>query len=219
MNTKTSILLVEDHEIVRKGLCALIECEEHFTIVAETDNGLDAIRLAETLSPDVIVMDIALPMLNGLEASKNILAQNLDLKIIILSAYSDDGYIEKAMSIGVDGFITKQCSPELLVNAIDSVMKGDKIFSDKINNRLNHLKSSDNKGILSKRESQVLQLIAEGMANKVIAFNLETSYKTVEKHRQSIMNKLCIHDTAGLTRYAISEGIIECSVHNGVNKD
>ncbi len=211
---KITVFLSEDHLIVRKGLKALIELEEDMLVVGEAENGLDAVKMVKSLAPKIVVMDIALPKLNGIEASRKILKDNPAIKILVLSAYADDGYIEKMTSIGVSGFLIKQCSPNILIDAIREISKGNVFFSPLISKRINHLSSSSTKKTqnLSEREVQVLQLIAEGKANKEVAFELGISIKTIEKHRQSLMKKLSIHDIAGLTRYAIAEGIIECSI-------
>jgi DNA-binding NarL/FixJ family response regulator len=214
---KLKIVLAEDHVIVRAGLKALLEFEPDFLVVGEADNGIDAIKLVAKVLPDLVIMDIAMPKLNGIEASRQILAKNPNVKILILSAHSDDGYIEKIRQLGVKGYLVKQCSPHLLVEAVRAIAAGQKVFSPEIETRMDFLKRSkrfsSERGFggnidLSARESEVLQLVAEGHSNKMVAFELGISIKTVEKHRQSLMNKLAIHDTAGLTRHAISQGII-----------
>ena len=216
-----TILLAEDHAIVRQGLCSLLNADGHFTIVGEARTGRDAVEMAQTLSPDVILMDIAMPVLNGLEATRQILAANPAAKIIVLSAHSDDEYIERMSAVGVAGFLEKQTSAEVLTKAIREVAKGNTYFSSSIAKRLlqarNRPRERDgllkvNGTRLTSRESEVLQLVAEGSANKQVASTLGISIKTVEKHRQHMMDKLNIHDTAGLTRYAIAAGVIECSV-------
>jgi DNA-binding NarL/FixJ family response regulator len=165
-------------------------------------------------------MDIALPKLNGLEAARQILKESNKTHILILSAHADDGYIEKAMSIGVSGYLIKQCSPKLLIQAIREIEQGKHFFSPLVSDRIGLLRrrqldakgtSKQRKPKLSTREAEVLQQVAEGNANKQIASELGISIKTVEKHRQNLMKKLSIHDTAGLTRYAIAEGVIESS--------
>lgn len=213
------VILVEDHKIVLNGLRALIELEDDMNIVDQAEDGIQAIKLARKYRSAVVIMDVALPLLNGLEASRQILKSNPEMKILVLSAHADDGYIEKAMEIGVGGYLVKQCSPNLLLQAIRLVHSGKKIFSPIVLERLTLLDLDHQNGKfqnpkkkktnLSARESEVLQLIAEGKANKQIAGILEISIKTVEKHRQNLMKKLSIHDTAGLTRYAIAEGFIE----------
>ncbi len=220
VNKKITVLLAEDHKIVRNGLRKLLELENDIQVLCEAENGLDAVKLAQTEKPMVVIMDLAMPKLNGLEASRQIVKSNPEIKIFILSAYADDGYIEKAVNFGASGYLIKQCSPHLLIQGIREVCRGSYFFSPDILARLQSIKKSQPnrngmlkkiKQSLSEREAQVLQLIAEGKANKQIAAELEISIKTVEKHRQNLMKKLEIHDTAGLTRYAISEGIIESS--------
>jgi DNA-binding NarL/FixJ family response regulator len=218
---KITVLLAEDHAIVRQGLCALLNTDGHFTIVGEAKTGRDAVDMVQSLRPEVILMDIAMPVLNGLEATRQILDADPDAKVIILSAHSDDEYIDRMTAAGVAGFLEKQSSAEVLTKAIQEVAKGKTYFSPIIAKRLrdNQDKPRDRDGLikahstrLTSREAEVLQLVAEGMANKQVAAELRISIKTVEKHRQHLMDKLNIHDTAGLTRYAISTGVIENSV-------
>lgn len=217
-----TVLLAEDHAIVRQGLCALLNRDGHLKIVGEALTGREAVELAGKLRPDVILMDIAMPVLNGLEATRQILTANPAARIIILSAHSDNEYIERTTAAGVAGFLEKQTSAEILTKAISEVAKGNTFFSPSIAKRMPHDKSKSRgrdgfikpNGIrpLTSRECEVLQLVAEGSANKQVAVALGISIKTVEKHRQHLMDKLNIHDTAGLTRYAISAGVIESSV-------
>ncbi len=215
-----TVLLAEDHAVVRQGLCALLNSDGGFKIVAEARTGREAVELTQSLRPDVILMDIAMPVLNGLEATRQILTANPAAKVIILSAHSDDAYIERMSAAGVAGFLEKQTSADVLTHAIREVAKGLTYFSPSIAKRLNpENQPRDRYGMLkprakqlTARESEVLQLVAEGSANKQIAEKLGISIKTVEKHREHLMGKLDIHDTAGLTRYAISAGVIESSV-------
>jgi DNA-binding NarL/FixJ family response regulator len=222
ISKQITVLLAEDHAIVRQGISALLSRDQQIKIVGEARTGREAVELAKTLRPDVILMDIAMPILNGLEATRHILTDNPLAKIIILSAHSDDEYVERTTAAGVAGFLEKQTSAEILTKAIAEVAKGNKYFSPFITKRLPQEQSKvrgrdgfiKRAGIrpLTARESEVLQLIAEGAANKQIAATLGISIKTVEKHRQHLMDKLNIHDTAGLTRYAIAAGVIESSV-------
>ncbi|HXC01532.1 MAG TPA: response regulator transcription factor [Opitutaceae bacterium] len=216
-----TVLLAEDHSVVRQGLCALLNADGHFKMVGEAKTGREAVEKAKALNPDVILMDIAMPVLNGLEATRQILAANPAAKVIILSAHSDDEYIERMTAVGAAGFLEKQTSADVLTKAIREVAKGNNFFSPSIAKRMgnNANKPRDRDGLvkanatrLTSRESEVLQLVAEGSANKQVAAALGISIKTVEKHRQHLMDKLNIHDTAGLTRYAISAGVIESSV-------
>ncbi len=216
-----TVLLAEDHAIVRQGICALLKADGQFSIAGEARTGREAVDMARTLKPDVILMDIAMPVLNGLEATRQVLAANPAARIVMLPAHSDDVYVERMTEAGVVGFLEKQTSADILTKAIREVAKGSSFFSPSIAKRLAHdpNKPRDRDGMikpnasrLTSRESEVLQLVAEGSANKQVAAELGISIKTVEKHRQHLMDKLNIHDTAGLTRYAISAGVIESSV-------
>jgi DNA-binding NarL/FixJ family response regulator len=216
-----TVLLADDHAIVRQGLSALLKTDGQFAMVGQARTGREAVEMAAALQPDLILMDIAMPVLNGLEATRQILAANPTAKIVILSAHSDDEYIERTRSVGVVGFLEKQTSAEILANALREVASGKTYFSPSIAKRLRPDANArrDREGLLradgnrlTSREAEVLQLVAEGSANKQVAAALGISIKTVEKHRQNLMDKLNIHDTAGLTRYAIAAGVIESSV-------
>ena len=207
--------------IVREGFRKLLAAEADLEVVGEAQTGREAVALAKKLRPAVVVMDIAMPLLNGLEATRQILKALPGTKVVILSAHSDDAYVQHATELGAVGFLLKQTSSHDLSRAIREVHKGNTFFSPSIDKRLhNHFQKSPNGGgplkkkiaRLSSREAEVLQLIAEGQPNKQVAGELGISIKTVEKHRQSLMQKLNIHDVAGLTRYAIGAGIIESSV-------
>ena len=216
-----TVLLAEDHTIVREGLRALLKLEHDIQIVGEASNGRQAVALASKLCPDVIVMDIAMPLLNGLEATRQILQFTPSTKVLVLSAHGDDAYVEQVMALGASGYLIKQTAANVLPAAIREVHKGRPFFSPSISKRRNHQdRKAHQRGdlpakttmALTSRETEVLQLVAEGKANKETAEELHISVKTVEKHRQSLMEKLGIHDTAGLTRHAISAGVIESSV-------
>lgn len=216
-----TVLLADDHMIVREGLRMLLEAETDIEVVDEAQTGRQAVQLARRLRPDVVVMDIAMPLLNGLEAARRILKAIPATRVLILSAHGDDEYIRQAILLGAAGYLIKQTSADLLSKAIREVQKGNTFFSPAIAHRVHdlHLNSSygrallkQKKATLSAREMEVLQLVAEGQANKQVARELSISIKTVEKHRQHLMKKLDLHDTAGLTRYAIAAGIIESSV-------
>lgn len=214
-------LLADDHNIVREGLRALLLADKEIEIVGEAHDGREAVEMAANLRPDVVVMDIAMPLLNGLEATKQILAATPAVKVLILSAHSDDAYIDRVIAVGAVGFLIKQTSAQILAKAIHEVMAGNAFYSPQVSKRLrDHYQKPDKTGGLmikkatglTSRELEVIQLVAEGHANKQVAAGLNISIKTVEKHRQHLMDKLNIHDTAGLTRYAIAQGIIESSV-------
>jgi DNA-binding NarL/FixJ family response regulator len=218
---RITVLLSEDHEIVREGLRKLLETELDIEVVGEADTGRQAVALTKKLHPAVVVMDIAMPVLNGLEATRQIRQAFPDTKVLMLSAHSDDAYLEEATGAGAVGFLLKQTSAHVLATAIREVQKGNTFFSPALGKQLqeHYERSADRARVvkkkgdrLSSREVEVLQLIAEGQANKQVAAELGISIKTVEKHRQRLMEKLSIHDTAGLTRHAIAAGIIESSV-------
>lgn len=218
------VLLADDHLIVREGLRLLLESEGDIQILCEAENGRKAVELAAQHKVDVILIDIAMPKMNGLEAARQILQARPESRIVILSAYDDAAYVEKAIEIGVAGFLIKQTSASVLGKAIRAIAQGKTFFSPSFARHLVHYEKIKGNATpqrrsgsqLTSRESEVLQLIAEGMANKQTAGELGISIKTVEKHRQALMDKLNLHDTAGLTRYAIAEGIIESSVQKTI---
>ncbi len=216
-----TVLLAEDHTIVREGFRKMLESEDDLKVVGEAQDGRQAVALVKKLRPEVVLMDIAMPLLNGLEAVRQVLKLLPDTKVLMLSAHSDDAYVKNATESGAVGFLLKQTSADEVCRAIREVHKGKTFFSPSVSKRLDrlHPRSPSRTGALNKkapqltsREMEVLQLVAEGKANKETAVLLGIGTKTVEKHREHLMEKLDIHDTAGLTRYAISAGIIESSV-------
>ncbi len=216
--TKIKVLLADDHTVVRQGLRALLQAEPDIETIGEAETGRQAVELTRTLKPDVVVMDIAMPMLNGLEATRQILKSVPRTRVLILSSYSDDEYVYQLSEAGAAGYLLKQAAIVDLVTAIRKIMTGQVFFSAVISKQLmRRYRETVIRGVfvkkrsdgLTSRETEVLQLIAEGKANKQIAGELNISIKTVEKHRQHVMDKLDIHDIAGLTRYAIAKGIIE----------
>ena len=212
-----TVLLAEDHTVVRQGFRTLLNSESDIKIIGEAETGRQAVHLAKKLHPEVVVMDIAMPLLNGLEATRQIVKENPGTRVLILSAHGDDAYVERAIEYGARAFLLKQSSAQTLSKAIREVHKGHTFFSQEVRKRIHdrgparHLPTPP-LAQLSSREVEALQLIAEGKANKQIASELGISIKTVEKHREHLMAKLDIHDTAGLTRFAIAAGIIESSV-------
>ena len=225
---RIAVLLVEDHTIVRQGLRLLIEAAGDIEIVGEAKTGREAVRMTRELRPQVIVMDIAMPLMNGLEATRQILKAFPDAKILILSAHSDAEYVEQVVKAGARGYLIKQSSGDVLARAVRDLHKGQTFFTPSIAKRLreDYQKAADGSGLqkkrtteLTSREGELLQLIAEGHVNKQIASELGISIKTVEKHRQHLMEKLDIHDIAGLTRFAIGAGIIENSVQSTIARE
>ncbi len=218
---RITILLAEDHTIVREGFRNMLELEDDLEVIGEAQDGRQAVALAKKLRPAVVLMDIAMPLLNGLEATRQVLKALPTAKVLILSAHSDDAYVKNATESGAVGFLLKQTSAHSVCQAIREVHQGKTFFDPSISKRLDQLHPqsprrakmfSKKAARLTSREMEVLQLIAEGKANKETAAELGIGLKTVEKHREHLMEKLDIHDTAGLTRYAIGAGIIESSV-------
>ena len=212
-----STLLVDDHTLIRQGVKVLLESEDDIVVVGEAADGRHAVEMVTRLHPDVVVMDIAMPLLNGIEATRQILDAAPATRILILSAHSDEEYIERVAELGAAGYVLKQSSLEDLATAIRTARADNFYVSPSITRRarrpIGQTPGARNVAArpprLTSREAEVLQLIAEGKANKESASALRISIKTVEKHRQSLMTKLDIHDVAGLTRYAIATGSIE----------
>ena len=216
-----TVLLAEDHTVVREGLRKILELEDDFAVVGEAEDGRQAVALVKKLRPAVVVMDIAMPLLNGLAATRQILKAVPGARILILTAHSDDAYIKVATESGAVGFLLKQASALDLSEGIREVNKGHVFFGPLMAKRLPERerksldragRSKPRKGRLTSREMEVFQLIAEGEGNKQIAAELGVGMKTVETHREHLMGKLNLHDIAGLTRHAISTGIIESRV-------
>jgi DNA-binding NarL/FixJ family response regulator len=211
------VLLVDDHTVVRQGLRSLLEGETDISVVGEAQNGREAVVLAKRTLPDVVLMDVAMPILNGVEATRQVLRNLPDTKVLALTSYGDDDYVAQFMEVGGHGYLVKQTAADDLIKAIREVQRGKRFFSPSVAKQLRQQRlethgqgeSGAKPGTLTSRECEVLQLIAEGFANKQVAAELSISIKTVEKHRQQVMNKLDIHDIARLTRYAISRGWVE----------
>jgi DNA-binding NarL/FixJ family response regulator len=225
---RIAVLLVEDHTIVREGLRVLIEAFGDIEIIGEAKTGREAVQMANDLHPEIIVMDIAMPSLNGLQATRQILKAFPRAKVLILSAHGDPEYVEAVVKVGAKGYLLKQSSSKVVASAIRELQRGRMFFSPSIAKRIKveYRKSSDGVGLrkkreieLTSRETELLQLIAEGQVNKQIASELGISTKTVEKHRQHLMEKLNIHDVAGLTRFAIATGTIESSIQSTIARD
>jgi DNA-binding NarL/FixJ family response regulator len=219
-----SVLLAEDHAVVRQGLRSLLCAESDIEVVGEAEDGRQAVLMAQQLLPNVIVMDLAMPNLNGVEAVRQIVSLGLPSKILILSSYSDDEYVEQLTAAGVSGYLVKQTAADNLLTAVREASKGRTFYSPSISRRMrpdarstrSRSRSQPKKPEMTARGREVLQLVAEGRPNRQIATELGISIKTVEKHRQHLMNSLGIHDIAGLTRYAVAHGFVENKGHAGL---
>jgi DNA-binding NarL/FixJ family response regulator len=218
---RITVLLAEDHAVVREGLRKILEQEDDLEVVGEAENGRQAVTLVKELRPAVVIMDISMPLLNGLEATRQVLKAVPSTKIIILSAHNDGAYVKNATESGAVGFLRKQATAHDMCRAIREVNRGHVVFGpfkakfllegeQEWLDRAGRTKPRNSH--LTSREMEVLQLIAEGSANKQTAAELGIGMKTVERHREHLMEKLNIHGIAGLTRYAIGAGIIESSV-------
>jgi DNA-binding NarL/FixJ family response regulator len=209
------ILLADDHKILREGLRSLLEKYEEFDVVAEADNGGNAVKLASIYKPDVVVMDVAMPGLNGIEATRRIISEAPDAKVIALTMHSERRYVVEMLNAGASGYLLKERAFEELVDAIREVVAGNIYMSPPVvglvlGEYVHKQLSEENTifSILTPREREVLQLIAEGRSTTQIALDMGISTNTVDTHRQHLMDKLNIRGIADLTRYAIREGII-----------
>jgi len=208
------ILIADDHKIVREGLRALIEKHENMEVVAEAETGLDAVRLTQRLAPDVVIMDLGMPQMNGIEATREITSGNEKIKVVALSMHSDKRFVLQMLKAGASAYLLKDSAFEELITAIKTVMSHQSFLSPKITDVvLKEYLQTVSRGdasvfsVLTHREREVLQMLAEGRSTKEIAASLGVSVKTIETHRQQIMDKLKIRSVAELTKYAIREGL------------
>jgi two-component system, NarL family, response regulator NreC len=212
----TTILLADDHPLIRRGLKTVLEREPEFKVVAEAGDGREAVRLAIEHKPDIVVMDIAMPHLNGIDATTQILGKTSGTRVIMLSMYSDESYLVRALSVGAKGYLLKDSAEEDLVEAVGAVRAGKPFFSPAIAKtlledymrRLQQQNLTDSYELLTDREREILQLLAEGRSNKEVAQVLSLSPYTVETHRSHIMQKLNLHNTAEIVLYAMRKKII-----------
>jgi DNA-binding NarL/FixJ family response regulator len=206
--TMIRIALADDHNVVRQGLRALLEGVKDFRVVGEARDGKEVVELVTREKPDVAVVDLAMPSLNGVEATRRIVRDLPQVKVLVLSMYTGEEYVREALAAGASGYLVKDSAADDLVEAIRAVAKGGEFLSPAIA----HLAQGRGAGTpldrLTSREREVLQLIAEGNSNKEIAARLTLSVKTIEAHRTNLMSKLDIHDTASLTRFAIARGLV-----------
>lgn len=209
-----NILLVEDHQIVREGLRSLLEKQTGFRVVAEAEDGRAAVQVAREMALDIVIMDVSMPDLNGIEATRQILAHNPDTKVIALSMHADKRFVVQMLRAGASGYVLKNSAFGELELAIRTVLANRTYLSPKmadliVKEYVHHLANAEPSvfSILTPRELEVLQLLSEGKTTKEIAFSLQVSVKTIETYRQQIMAKLGVHSIAELTKYAIREGL------------
>ena len=213
---RTRILLADDHDIVRKGLRYLLGKHHDLEIVGEAFDGRQTVRLVESVNADIVIMDIGMPLLNGIEAAAQIVKQNPRIGVIILSMHSDEDYVLRALNAGVKGYLLKDTVESDLLHAIDAVRKGRTFFSSAVTDVMqeDYVRQLQSKGLqdsyylLTDREREILQLLAEGKSNKEVAALLDLSPLTVETHRANLMQKLNLHSTAEIVLYAVRKKII-----------
>ena len=216
--SKIRVLLAEDHTIVRQGLKSLLEAQEDLEVIGEAEDGRQAVEKVKELVPDIIVIDITMPNLNGIEATRQIKKLNAKVKILVLTVHDNEEYIHQILQAGASGYLLKESAVSDLVSAIKAVDKGDIFLSPSVSkvvvkDYIRHVEAEsdgfDSLKVLTNREREILQLIAEGRTNKEIAHMLNLSVKTVDVHRSHLMEKLHIHDITGLVKYSIRKGLIK----------
>jgi two-component system, NarL family, response regulator NreC len=214
--SKTQIVLADDHGIVRKGLRFILERQPDMEVIGEASDGREAVRLAEELDPNIIIMDIAMPLLNGIDATAQIVKRNPRIGVIVLSMHSDEAYLTRILTAGAKGYLLKEAADIDVVQAVRIVVQGRPFFSPKIASTLledymRQLKQrglEDSYDLLTSREKETLQLLAEGKSNKEVASLLDLSVYTVETHRANLMQRLNLHSTAEIVLYAVRKKII-----------
>jgi two-component system, NarL family, response regulator NreC len=213
---KLRVLLADDHVVMRTGLRALLERQPNLEVVGESENGRETVNLVASVKPDVVVMDVGMPILNGIEATRMIVAEHPSVAVVILSMHADESYVMRALKAGARGYLLKDSAPADLLGAIQSVSQSKSFFSPKVSKILaeDYVRILKQKGavdsydLLTSREREILQLLVEGKANKEVATTLNISPYTVETHRKHILEKLNLHNPAELILYAVRKGII-----------
>ena len=214
--SKTRILLADDHGIVRKGLRFLLERQPDMEVIGEASDGRAAVRLAGELDPNIVIMDIAMPLLNGIDATAQIVKRNPRIGVIMLSMHSDEGYLVRILTAGAKGYLLKDAAEMDVVRAVQTVVQGRPFFSPQIAQTLleDYMRQLQQRGLedsydlLTSREKEILQLLAEGKSNKEVASLLNLSVYTVETHRANLMQRLNLHSTAEIVLYAVRKKII-----------
>jgi len=219
---KTKILVVDDHPLVRFGVINQLKSSEEYIVVGEAEDGEDAIAKTKALTPDLVIMDIFMPGLSGIEATKLIKKKYPDTKILILTGFENEDYVYQIIRSGAGGYVLKSVEKEELLEAVAAVVRGEKFFSPRISKLIleNFIRKAEgqktqmpgDEDILTKREKEIVALVADGLTNQQIAEKLFISARTVDTHRTNIMQKLNIHDVANLVRYAIEKGLVQPKV-------
>jgi DNA-binding NarL/FixJ family response regulator len=211
----TSIVVADDHQIVREGLIRLLEAREDFTVIGEAPNGEEAVALVLNRRPDIVLMDINMPKLSGIDATRQLIKANCQSKILVLSMHESRAYVEEVLRAGASGYVVKNSASKDVYDAIDAVLAGASYLSPAITQQVVDAiarpgePSQRGISILTERERQVLKLISEGLSSKEIASDLGISLRTIDSHRSNLMEKLNIHKVSGLVRFAIRSGLIE----------
>jgi two-component system response regulator NreC len=211
---RTKVLLVDDHQIIIDGMKSLLQNSDEIKVAGEANNGREALRVMEILEPDVVLMDIDMPVMNGIDTLKEIGKRFPGVKVIILSMHNEAGMIKSLMNIGAQGYLLKSCTQDELIGAIRKVAGGQPFFSPEVTLSLlkpdadNHTGFDQQIELLTDRETEILKLIAEGFSNKEIGSKLFISHRTVDTHRTNLMKKLNVSNIAGLISYAIKNGIV-----------
>ena len=218
---KTRILIADDHDLVRSGLRMLLRSSSEYSIVAEAADGEEAVRMVDQHKPDIAFLDISMPKLDGIEATKMITQKHPSIKVIALTVHEDEEYVFQILRAGASGYLLKNAGKKEIFQAIESAIKGERFFSPGISKMIidgfirrekeqnQAVEAGESGSPLTKRELEVLKYIAEGYSNRQIAETLFLSFRTVNTHRANIMQKLDIHETAGLVRYAINQGLVK----------
>jgi DNA-binding NarL/FixJ family response regulator len=206
---KIKLLLADDHQIIVDGLRSLLKSTDEIVVAAEANNGREALRILDLLEIDVVLMDIDMPVMNGIDALKEISVRFPKIKVIILSMHNEAGMIKSLISLGANGYLLKNCAQDELVNAIIKVATGQSYFSSDVTlSLLNPEQNKQAEELLTERETEIIKLIAEGFSNKEIGSKLFISHRTVDTHRTNLMKKLSVSNIAGLISYAIKTGIV-----------
>jgi DNA-binding NarL/FixJ family response regulator len=219
MQTETKIIIVEDHTILRAGLRSLLSARSAYKVVGEAKDGLEAIKISKTLNPDLVLIDLSMPRMNGSTAIREIKGQDEHIKALVLTVHKEEEYIREAFEAGADGYCLKEATHSELTSAIENIMSGNKYISPSISDKLLHgflvrhdpSNTIEPSNALTSRENEVLKLIGEGNQNKTISKFLALNAKTVEKHRSKIMHKLNLHNASELTAYAVKKGLVATS--------